>query len=289
MEQWLGAIADWHPDLVQATAHLGQDDGAGAAAHEFYRHRAILRGPRLQRQWSRKRPPAYTGNVPRLVLFDIDLTLVRTNGAGRAAMTEASRRLFGIENPTEGISFDGRTDYAIFMEAIQLNHLAGGDPAAVYRQATEAYLEMLPGFLVSRGGEVLPGVADLLDALLAEGVPVGLATGNLRRGAMAKLGYFGLWERFSAGGFGDDTPNRSEVVTAAISNLATAAGVDPNPASSIVVGDTPLDVAAAHAAGAKAVAVATGSYDMAALRASGARHVVPDLSETAALIEILLG
>ena len=227
--------------------------------------------------------------MSRLVLFDIDLTLVRTDGAGRAAITEAFRRLFGLENPTEGIRFDGRTDHAIFMETIRLHGLANGDPPGVYRQTTDAYLAELPGFLQAKGGQVLPGVVELLDALSEDGSPVGLATGNLRRGAMAKLGHFGLWERFAAGGFGDDTSVRAEVVAAAIHNLAAAAGCDPDPAMCVVIGDTSLDVAAAHAAGAKAMAVATGSYDMAALRESGAEYVVADLSGTATVLEMLVG
>jgi len=225
----------------------------------------------------------------RLVLFDIDLTLLRTGGAGRAAMTEAFRRLFGIENPTGGIRFEGRTDHAIFMEAIHLNGLGDGDPLAVYRRTTEAYLAALPGFLQARGGQVLPGVIDLLDALSEGSAPVGLATGNLRQGAMAKLGHFNLWERFVAGGFGDDTSVRSDVVAAAIANLAAVAGCEPNPDACVVIGDTPLDVAAAHAAGARAMAVATGSHDVPALRETGAEYVVADLSDTATVLEMLLG
>jgi len=227
--------------------------------------------------------------MSRLILFDIDLTLVRTGGAGRAAMTEAFRRLYGLANPTEGIRFDGRTDHAIFMEAIQLHGLGNGDAAGVYRQTVEAYLEQLPGFLRARGGQVLPGVVELLDALSGQAAPVGLATGNLRRGAMAKLGHFDLWERFAAGGFGDGTSDRAEVVAVAINNLADATGSDSDPANCVVIGDTPLDVAAAHAAGAKAMAVATGSYAMAALGESGAELVVADLNGTASVLEMLLG
>lgn len=226
--------------------------------------------------------------MARLILFDIDLTLVTTHGAGRAAMTETFRQLFRIEDPTAGIRFDGRTDYAIFTEVIAVNGLDGkGD--GVYERVVEGYLARLPASLRAKGGGPLPGVGALLDALAAEGAPVGLATGNMRRGAQAKLGHFGLWERFAAGGFGDETPDRAEVVRSAIVNLAAAAGHDPDPAACVVIGDTPLDVAAAHAAGARAMAVATGSYTVEALRESGAQYVLDDLTDTARVLEMLLG
>lgn len=226
--------------------------------------------------------------MTRLILFDIDLTLVTTHGAGRAAMTEAFRALFGIDDPTAGIRFDGRTDHAIFTEVIAVNGL-GGNGNGVYQRVVDGYLARLPGFLRAKGGGPLPGVGPLLDALAAEGAPVGLATGNMRRGAQAKLSHFGLWERFAAGGFGDETPDRAEVVRSAIANLAAAAGHDPDPAACVVIGDTPLDVAAAHAAGARAMAVATGSYTVEALRESGAQYVLDDLADTARVLDMLLG
>lgn len=224
--------------------------------------------------------------MARLILFDIDLTLVTTHGAGRAAMTGAFRELCGIEDPTAGIRFDGRTDHAIFTEAIAVNGL-GGD--GVYERVVEGYLARLPASLRAKGGGPLPGVTALLDALAVEGAPVGLATGNMQRGAQAKLGHFGLWERFAAGGFGDDTPDRAEVVRAAIASLAAAAGREPDPAACVVIGDTPLDVAAAHAAGARTLAVASGAYTVEALRESGAEYALDDLGDTAQVLEMLLG
>ncbi len=223
------------------------------------------------------------------MLFDIDLTLIRTDGAGRAAMTEAIRRLYGIDNPTDGIRFDGRTDHAIFLEAIDRHGLANGDGQEAYRRVTAEYVAMLPASLRARGGTVLPGVSVVLDALEAAGVAVGLATGNMRAGAQAKLSHFDLWHRFAGGGFGDATSNRGEVVSQAIVEVAGAVGIEPDPHDALVIGDTPLDVAAAHQAGARALAVATGSYDVAALRDNGAEYVVADLSDTPALREILLG
>jgi phosphoglycolate phosphatase-like HAD superfamily hydrolase len=228
--------------------------------------------------------------MPPLILFDIDLTLIHTSGAGRRAMTAAFQRLWDLDNPTEGVSFDGRTDRAIFREVIAKHSLANGDLEAVYGKAVEAYLAELPGSLAaSTTGRLLPGVADLLDALVAEGIRPGLATGNIRRGAALKLGHFGIWDQFAGGGFGDDHPVRADLVRGGIVELAGLLGCDPDPSRAVVIGDTPLDVEAAHLAGARALAVATGSYSVEQLTAAGADLVMADLSDTGAVLRVLVG
>jgi phosphoglycolate phosphatase-like HAD superfamily hydrolase len=225
-----------------------------------------------------------------LVLFDIDLTLVHTNGAGRAAVEEALLHLYGRARlggldagATSGMRFDGRTDRSIFEETVQRL----GEPFVDLDALTAAYLERLPSALVAKGGHVLPGVFELLERLACEPVAVGLATGNIREGAMAKLRHFGLADRFLAGGFGDHHSERSLVVQEGLEALAEACGRDCRAEDCIVVGDTPLDVAAAKAIGARALAVATGSYGVRDLAASGADWVLPDLSDTLRVVTIL--
>lgn len=225
--------------------------------------------------------------MARLVLFDIDQTLISTLRAGRAALDSGFARTFGIDDAIGSVAIDGRTDHAIFMEIIATRGLANGDIAAAYRSGCDAYLADLPDAIAARNGHVLPGVAALLDALAASHGAVGLATGNMRRGAEIKLGHFGLWKRFAAGGFGDDTPVRAEVVASGIHALAAVLDVPAHPHDAIVLGDTPLDVDAAHLAGARAIAVATGKYGVDELAASGAEFVVPDLADTARMLEIL--
>jgi len=227
--------------------------------------------------------------VPRILLFDIDMTMVRTAGAGRAAMEEAFAREFAIENATSGMLFDGRTDRGIFCECLERHGLAGPDLAPNLARLCESYLEALPGWLAKKGGVVLPGVRELLDALRGEDAIVGLATGNLRRGAASKLGHFGLWERFAGGGFGDDHIIRAGLVSAGIAELLERSCLDRRDCEVIVLGDTPLDVEAAHGAGAKAFGVGTGRFTPEALRASGAEFAVEDLSETGRVLEMLLG
>ncbi len=221
--------------------------------------------------------------MPRFILFDIDLTLIKTNGAGRHAMDATFREMFGLEDPTKGIRFDGRTDRAIFSEALRVNGLS----EERYDACIAGYLSRLEGAVGLKGGAALPGVLQVLDGLRESHPAIGLATGNLRRGAELKLAHFGLWERFAAGGFGDGKLVRADVVAEGIGALACAMGEQPSPAETLVVGDTPLDIEAAHAAGAQAMGVATGSYSVEELRATGAEAVVPDFSDVAGALRIL--
>ncbi len=223
--------------------------------------------------------------MPPLLLFDIDLTLIATSGAGRLALDRAFERITGVRSATEGVPFDGRTDRAIILEILR----RCGSPPSRFPDVCDAYLDELPAALREKSGEVLPGVYPLLDALARELPGIGLATGNLRAGARAKLGHFGLWHRFAAGGFGDDHTDRAALVRSGITALAAALGAPPDPAEAIVIGDTPLDVAAARAAGARAVAVATGRYSESDLLAAGADAVLASFSDLDRALAALLG
>lgn len=224
--------------------------------------------------------------MARIILFDIDKTLIRSRGAGRSAMNDAFSEAFGIETATEGISVDGRTDRAIFSEIIALHGL-GPDAESAYRRVADAYLARLSASLTGKPGVVLPGVEALLPLLQQSHGAIGLATGNIRRGAETKLAHYGLWHWFSGGGFGDDTPVRAELVGAGIRDMAAMLGVDPDPRDTIVIGDTPLDVEGARRAGARAIAVATGNHTAEALAACGADWVVDDLADTVGLMALL--
>jgi phosphoglycolate phosphatase-like HAD superfamily hydrolase len=227
--------------------------------------------------------------VPRVLLFDIDLTMVRTAGAGRSAMDVAFAELFGVEKATEGIQFDGRTDRGIFFECLERFGLGGEALLPNFQRACEGYLQALPGWISQKGGIVLPGVRELLAELTAENAALGLATGNLRRGAAQKLGHFGLWDAFAGGGFGDDYTVRAGLVRAGIEEMAAKLGVAPEACDVIVVGDTPLDIEAAHGGGARAMGVGTGRFTPEELKEAGAEFAVTDLSETASVMEMLLG
>ncbi len=225
-----------------------------------------------------------------ILLFDIDMTLIRTRGVGRAAMNGAFNDLFGVERITEGMRFDGRTDRGIFLEAMQRVGIAESEHETAFTSVSARYLALLERELaVTEVGIVLDGVTDLLEALSGEQVAVGLATGNLREGARLKMTQFGLWHHFCGGGFGDDVHERTSLVANAVREIAEAKGIEPDPARAIVIGDTPLDVAGALTNGARVLGVATGAYSEADLLASGATWTAASLADTRRMLDILLG
>ncbi len=219
----------------------------------------------------------------RTILFDIDGTLVRTGGAGKAAMEAALCEEFGVRLNSEEVPYSGRTDRAIGRDLLAAH---GIDPTAANQaRLVEGYLARLPHYLGRFPGRVCPGVRELLSELRKRtDVLLGLLTGNIRRGAERKLGHYGLWENFAVGGFGDDHEDRDDVARAALRAVEGHFGKAVNPADVWVVGDTPLDVRCARAIGARAVAVATGWHPLDDLRASGPDFVLADLSDPGELL-----
>ena len=228
------------------------------------------------------------GALTRFFLFDVDKTLVDSGGAGGRAMNLAFAQLFGIDQGFAGIGFSGRTDTGILREAIGVHGLDGDFPALLAR-FREAYYSILPSTLAESQGYVLPGVREVLAGLqTAPGAFLGLATGNFHEAARLKLAHFGLYDSFLAGGYADDSEDRAELVAIAIERLAEAGG-GHGPREVYVIGDTPLDIAAAQANGARSLAVATGFFSVDQLKAAGAGLVFPDFSCWQAVLDALLG
>ena len=224
--------------------------------------------------------------APWIVLFDIDGTLVLTGRAGLRGMTSAFSRLYGSTGALEGIPVAGRTDRAIVSDALRAaGRAVTSDEIRRLRDAYVADLQIEIGRPVADFSGVLPGVEALLDELDAEpGVSVGLLTGNFEAGARIKLGHFDLWDRFAFGAFGDDHDDRNALVPIALARAREAGIAEPPADRVVVIGDTPLDVACARAHGARAVAVATGSYSSDQLRDAGADVVVDTLIGARSLI-----
>ena len=221
-------------------------------------------------------------------LFDIDGTLIRTGGAGLAALERAAAELLAVVGAMDGISAAGATDPFLVEEIFRRG--VGRTPAPADVEAfLERYLSHLPELLAESGRyRVLPGVAAVLDVLEARGAAVGLATGNVERGAQIKLAYGDLWRRFRFGGFGSDARERARVVERAIERAERHAGRSFDRRREVVViGDTPKDVAAAHACGVPAIGVATGpaAFTTEILRAAGADWVMETLEELPAWVE----
>ncbi|HEY2786548.1 MAG TPA: HAD family hydrolase [Fimbriiglobus sp.] len=225
----------------------------------------------------------------RILLFDIDGTLVRTGGAGKIAMEAGLRAAFGVADVLDTVPYSGRTDPDIGRELLAVH---GIDPNSANLQIlTQAYLDRLPDSLVANPGHVLPGVAELLEALRGRSdVHLGLLTGNVRAGAEKKLGHYGLWDVFGpVGGFGDDRHDRDDVARIALESATSHFGRPVNPQDVWVIGDTPLDVRCARAIGANVVAVATGWHSIKELRENRPDETAEDLSDTEWALTVLLG
>jgi phosphoglycolate phosphatase-like HAD superfamily hydrolase len=235
----------------------------------------------------------------RLVLFDIDGTLLWTDGAGRRAIHRALLEEMGTAGPIGSYRFDGKTDPQIVRELLSL----AGHPDATAPERVAAvcrrYVALLEGELArpEQRTRLMPGVPELLAALEphqaagegADGVLVGLLTGNVERGAALKLASAGLDPaRFVVGAYGSDSHHRPDLPAVAARRAAEHTGRDIPGRDVVIIGDTPDDVACARPIGARTVAVATGSYDVEALRATGAGHVFVDLRDTEAVLDALL-
>ena len=224
----------------------------------------------------------------KLVLFDIDGTLVLTGGAGGRAMVQAFTEVFRKENRLRSFSMAGRTD-AWIVAQMAADHGLDFD-ATLMRQFQDTYIHHLTREIHEPGPRkgVLPGVRDVLEALAKHpDVHLSLLTGNFRRGAQIKLEYFDLWRYFTAGAFGDHTHDRNSLLSHAVTEVRALGGPIVEPSDVVIVGDTPLDIGVALAGGARSLAVATGDYDTAALRASGADVVLEDLSDVTRVLDAL--
>jgi phosphoglycolate phosphatase len=218
----------------------------------------------------------------KLFLFDIDGTLLTTDGAGRAALKTAGTDLFAIEEDLRTISVSGSTDTAIVQE-ILLHHSLEASTANVNRYLG-GYLVWLKQHLASQSGAILPGAISLLDVLAQEEQGIGLLTGNVRRGAEIKLTAHGIWDRFSFGAFGDDDSDRNQLGPIAKRRAEAALNTEFPAHDIFVIGDTPKDIACARAFGAVAVAVATGRYSLANLSEHDPDHLCRDLADTKDLL-----
>lgn len=231
----------------------------------------------------------------RLILFDIDGTILLTDGAGRRAIGRALMDITGTAGPIVTHRFDGKTDPQIVRELLELaGHPDAGNGARV-REVCERYVSHLEAELANpaQATRLMAGILDLLTALAhaeADGrAIVGLLTGNIERGAALKLQSGGIDpKRFSVGAYGSDAAHRPDLPAIAQRRVAERFGHAIAGMDVVIVGDTPDDVRCGAPIGARTVAVATGSFDLAALAAAGATHVFSDLSDTALVLDALL-
>lgn len=214
----------------------------------------------------------------KLLLFDVDQTLVHTGGAGLRALDRACLKLLGIEQAVDGIRPHGKTDPAIVREILRLRQGTDAQLDGRIESILESYLFFLKEEVqTSPNYRVLPGIVSLLDEMSRRtDVVLGLATGNIEPGARIKLQRGDLNRYFVSGGFGSDSEDRTEVVRKAAEKAADKRGAAFKPSDVYVIGDTPLDIDAGRAAGFKTVGVASGSYSVDQLLQSGPTFAIPD-------------
>jgi phosphoglycolate phosphatase len=230
-----------------------------------------------------------------LVLWDVDGTLVDVDGVGSEAFDLAFEAVLGRAPDAplgRMIAMGGRTDPDIAIEALVLHGILDGERHL--SAFTSALAEQLAASaeLLRQRGRALPGAADALAALAAEaGVVQSVLTGNLEPNALLKLAAFGLdgWLDLRVGGYGSDHAHRPSLVDVARRKAAARYGHGFTPETTVLVGDTPLDVAAGRLGGARVVAVATGRHPPAELAEAGADTVLDDLRDTGRVVEAILG
>ncbi len=216
---------------------------------------------------------------PKAVLFDIDGTLVTTGGASDRAWRRAFKELHDVDVDVPAVTGKGIPDpevgRKVFVAAIG-REPSGEEAEALMRRRLE-YLdeevESSPGYVVH------DGVKELLDRLIDEGRLLGLTTGNVEEAAHIKLSRGGLNGYFSFGGYGSDSPDRTELTKKALERAKLVAGGELDLAATFSCGDTPRDVEAGHGAGLRVVGVATGSYTVEQLLEAGADAAVESLRE----------
>ncbi|HIL58448.1 MAG TPA: HAD family hydrolase [Rhodothermales bacterium] len=206
-----------------------------------------------------------------LLLFDIDGTLLQSHGVGRRAVEHSLSARFGRPIDTSSVTFSGKTDPQIFREILSDPSIAGDLPDdldVAVRQACEAYARRMHETWDEATVEALPGAVELVRALHADGEPLGLLTGNLEPMAYLKVNRIGLGREFPLGAFGSDHEDRNQLPLVALERARQLGALDLAAEHLVLIGDTPRDVQAAQAVGAKSVAVATGRFSAEELEAS---------------------
>ena len=218
----------------------------------------------------------------RLVLFDVDGTLVHTGRAGSQAFARTLATEFNAPNGTEKVRFAGRTDFSLVRELFGHNDI----PATLenFQRFFERYVFWLDQILAQSNGEICRGVTEFLDDLHALPQPptLGLLTGNIRLGAEIKLRHYGLWDHFKTGGFANDHEDRDHIAVAALERGRRVVGKNLRPEEIVVVGDTPFDVRCGKFIGAKVLAVATGGAKLDELKKHSPDWAVEDLTRVTA-------
>ena len=233
--------------------------------------------------------------MERLVLFDVDCTLIDGHGAGKRAVLRALREVYGAEGDLGDYTFHGRTDPGIVRDLAALwtaTEHRDGDGAAIEEQLETClarYVELLREELADGSVEVLPGVRQLVTALAADRRAVlGLLTGNVEAGARLKLASTGLLPLFKVAAYGSDSRARPELPAVAVRRAEALTSRRFTGKAIVIIGDTPADITCGAHLGVKAIAVATGRYSVRELAAYAPDLIYEDLSDWRLVYEAIV-
>ncbi len=221
-----------------------------------------------------------------LILFDIDGTILTSGGAGECALRTGFQKEFGLFEDLTQVEISGRTDSGIARQVLAKHGLEATEENL--RRFYAGYLQQLESELPARSGRLLPGIVPLLEVLKnTPSVTLGLLTGNLERGAALKLRHYGVHHHFEFGAYADDHHDRNMLGTFAMARATERHGAAFLPEKTYVIGDTPHDVTCARAFGARAIAVATGSFSLEQLAPHNPDALFADLSDMDAVLRSL--
>jgi len=229
--------------------------------------------------------------MQRLVLFDIDGTILTANGAAGRAFRRALEEVFGTSGPTSGYSFAGRTDPQIARDLLTMAGLGADTIDENLPEVWPRYTGHLRQEFTRTRARVFPGVAGLLERLAdpADAVVLGLLTGNVAEGAQLKLESAGVAHRqFVVGAFGSDHADRRELPAIAVDRAEARVGHRFSGKSIVIIGDTPFDIACGEHLGVRTIAVGTGSYSTSALAECGPDYLFEDFADPEPVLRAIL-
>ena len=225
-------------------------------------------------------------NSKRLLLFDIDGTLIHSGGAGVHALKSAFQERFGINDDLHDIEIAGMTDSGIVLSILKKHNI----PATHENVSAflDSYVHFLSLELPRRKGTLLPGVLELLERLKSRPhVVLALLTGNVSRGARLKLEHYGVWHFFEFGAFADDHRDRNELGRFARARAKEKHGREFAASEIDIIGDTPRDIACGKTLGARTIAVATGRCSRDELATHHPDFLIDDLSDVESIVDTL--